>query len=130
MLTRFLTSWISSNTSYDSDVMTRWFIREIMKSIMERQQIIRSITAFFEDRCITWNRVYIGVTNNAEKRLFQDHNVDREEDDYIVCQSRSANEARTIEGYFQELGASGFNGGGNDTSSIVYAYRKRGYTIE
>lgn len=50
--------------------------------------------------------------------------------DYIVCQSRSADEARTIEGYFQELGASGFNGGGNDTSSIVYAYRKRGYTIE
>lgn len=33
-------------------------------------------------------------------------------------------------GIFQELGASGFNGGGNDTSSIVYAYRKRGYTIE
>lgn len=110
--------------------MTRWFIREIMKSIMERPQIIRSITAFFEDRRITWNRVYIGVTNNVEKRLFQDHNVDRKEDDYIVCQSQSANEARAIEGYFQELGASGFNGGGNDTSSIVYAYRKRGYTIE
>lgn len=80
--------------------MIRWLIREIMKSIMKKQQIIRSITAFFEDRGITWNRVYIGVTNNAEKRLFQDHNVDRREGDYIVCQSRSADEARSIEGYF------------------------------
>ena len=75
-----------------------------MKSIMEGQQIIRSITAFFEDRGIIWNRVYIGVTNNAEKRLFHDHNVDRREDDYIVCQSRSAHEARAIEGYFRNLG--------------------------
>lgn len=72
---------------------------------------------------------YLGISKDAENRLFNEHRVRRESDAWIFRKANSSNEARTIEDYFvKSLGTDGDTGGGDYTSDMVYAYKKAYHT--
>ncbi len=73
---------------------------------------------------------YIGITNNVEHRMFIEHNVVKEKSWWIYRTAINSETARKIENYFLEKGMRGDNGGGNDTSNIVYCYAVSPTTIE
>lgn len=65
---------------------------------------------------------YIGITNDVERRLFQEHNVSKDTEWWIYRTANSSDEARRVEQYFQEKGMRGGSSGGDDSSNIVYCY--------
>lgn len=66
---------------------------------------------------------YVGISKDAEDRLFNGHNVSRH-GTWIYGRATSSEEAREIEQYFIEKGTDGGPGGGDDSSDMVYAYKK------
>ena len=71
---------------------------------------------------------YVSVTNNAEHRLFHQHNVGAG-DVWIVKKTGSASEAQYIETYFSDqLGTDGGIDRRDESGRDVYAYRKREHT--
>lgn len=73
----------------------------------------------------TW---YIGVTNDAERRLFGEHRVNKENGWWVYRTAYSTDVARRVEEYFVDLGCDGGAGGGDPESKIAYAYKKTAYT--
>ena len=72
---------------------------------------------------------YVGIAQDAERRLFLDHKVNKNNDAWIYRKAASSYEARQVERYFIEvLGTDGGTGGGDETSNIVYAYKKKSHT--
>lgn len=70
---------------------------------------------------------YVGITSNPRQRLFNDHRVD-EGYGWIYAPADSNQIARFVEGYFLNLGCDGGSGGGDNSSTTVYAYKKTSYT--
>ncbi len=64
---------------------------------------------------------YVGITNDIERRLFTEHNVDKN-DWWIYCSAINKIEAQSVEEYFLEKGMKGDTGGGTDDSTYVYCY--------
>lgn len=73
---------------------------------------------------------YIGITNDVERRMFQEHNVPKDKNWWIYRTAQSAEEARKVEAHFLKLGMRGDKGGGDSTSNIVYCYAVSPTTIE
>lgn len=73
---------------------------------------------------------YIGITNDVERRLFNEHNVSKENTWWIYRTAESSAIAREVEEHFLKLGMRGDKSGGNDTSNIVYCYAVNPTTIE
>ncbi len=67
---------------------------------------------------------YVGVTDDAQGRLFDEHQVHYQEDAWIYRTAKSEIEAWRVEEYFLEYGLNGGKGGRRPESLIVYAYRK------
>ena len=67
---------------------------------------------------------YVGLTNDPQRRLFEEHGVRRNGDACIFRTFSSNAEARKVENMFITLGASGGSGGGDWRSTTVYTYRK------
>lgn len=65
---------------------------------------------------------YIGITNDIERRLFTEHNVNKETMWWIYRTANSKAVAQEIEGYYLKKGMKGDTGGGTDDSRIVYCY--------
>jgi hypothetical protein len=71
----------------------------------------------------------VGISNDAQRRLFVEHGVDKVRDKLIHRRAPDNETARTVESYFVEFyGTAGGTGGGDKTSTFVYAYRKSGRT--
>lgn len=64
---------------------------------------------------------YIGITENVQRRLFEEHNVSRENSWYITRTAINEDTARKVEKYFLDLGMKGGAGGGTNPT-IVYCY--------
>ena len=73
---------------------------------------------------------YVGVAANARDRLFNDHNVDEKNGQWIYEDCGSDSAARQVEKHFLNLGCQGGTGGGDHTTKFAYAYKIKGYTIE
>ena len=87
--------------------------------------IIRNIKQYMDKWDWPYSSWYVGITKDAENRLFNDHKVDRDNGAWIYDTASSANVARDIEDYFlNQLGTDGKGGGGDEESKIVYAYKK------
>jgi len=84
--------------------------------------IAGEIEAHMNRSGIAKNRWYVGITSDVEKRLFGDHSVPRKDHWYISRPCATASDARTIEAAFHKAGCKGDGGGGDRSSSIVYAY--------
>ncbi len=67
---------------------------------------------------------YIGVTDDAQRTLFNEHDIHCQNDAWIYRTAQSAIEAQRVEEYFLEYGLDGRKTGKQSGSLIVYAYRK------
>ena len=61
---------------------------------------------------------------DIESRLFGDHGVSKDDDKWIYMTASSDTVAREIEQHFLDAGMDGGSGGGDETSKVVYAYKK------
>ncbi len=69
----------------------------------------------------TW---YVGITVNAQGKLFDEHQEHYQDDAWFYRTAASEIEARRVEEYFLEYGLDGGKGGECPDARMVYAYRK------
>ncbi len=81
----------------------------------------------FIDRCrAPYSEWYVGIAADPKERL-SEHGV-KENDWYIERRLASTEEARRVEESLLKLGCEGGPGGGDEETTAVYAYWKRGHT--
>ena len=68
--------------------------------------------------------LYVGITNDVRRRLFEEHFLDEETDSFKVEQFNTVEDAREVEAFFLEMGLDGGEGGGDVDSVFVYIYLK------
>ena len=73
---------------------------------------------------------YIGITNDIDRRLFGEHNGDKENAWGIWREATDKEAAQEVEEYFLAKGMKGDTGGGNDKTTYVYCYEITNNTIE
>ncbi len=67
---------------------------------------------------------YCGIASDPDQRLFNDHNVPKENAWWIKRNDENEQSARDTEEYLLNLGFGGGTGGGDYTTIHVYAYKK------
>ncbi len=68
---------------------------------------------------------YCGITSDWGDRLFNEHNVPRDDNHpYIASQCHNNDSARIVETNLLKLGCDGGKGGGDSKTVYVYAYLK------
>jgi len=78
-----------------------------------------------------YNSWYCGIASDVDQRLFNDHNVPKEDSWWIKRNVGSEQDARDTEEHLLNLGFDGGDGGGDNTTTHIYAYKKiRGITQE
>lgn len=91
----------------------------------EGYELLKEIKEYIDANGGSYQNWYVGISKNPEKRLYQEHNVDKIFDLWIFGQATTSDEARQIEYYFTHtLNTDGDSGGGDVLSTSVYAYRK------
>ena len=75
-----------------------------------------------------YSKWYVGITKDIDRRLFQEHGVDKDSDRWIWCEANAKADAQTVEEYFLDAGMDGDTGGGNDDTTYVYVFKKNGHT--
>jgi hypothetical protein len=70
---------------------------------------------------MTW---YVGVTDDPQGRLFDEHQVHYQNYAWIYRTASSEEEALWVEGYFLEYGLDGRKGSMRPDYLMVYVYRK------
>jgi len=92
--------------------------------IKDEPTIRFDIENFIDRNGETYTGWYVGVAEDAQDRLFKDHNVDEKNGFWIYRNAASRTIAERIEKYFvNQLGTRGDPGGGSDASRSVYAYK-------
>lgn len=100
-----------------------------LRHAQTQQAVVRLVKEFEEFiRHLPYHRLYVGITNQPKRRLFEEHNVSQTEGTYICRETPSEECARLIEQFFIEQGLKGGGGGGDDESVFVYIYLKTSYT--
>jgi hypothetical protein len=96
---------------------------------MENNQIIQEILAYIKHSGGTPKEWYVGIAQDAINCLFSDHRVIAHGGYWIYKPADNNSDARAIENFFlNQFGADGGPGGGDTSSTIVYAYRKNSIT--
>ncbi len=85
-------------------------------------EIIQLIQAAIDSEGAHYPAWYVGITDNPERRLYEQHRVDRQDRRTVCVNAGSFMRAREIEEYFLKLGTAGGGGGGTTESTFVYAY--------
>ena len=89
------------------------------------EEIKNQIKAYIDSAGGDYSKWYVGITNNPQRRLFDEHNVMMNNSRWVRRTASSHEVARRIEAYFiDELGLDGGTGGGDEDSTVVYAYKK------
>lgn len=73
---------------------------------------------------------YIGITNDVDRRLFGEHNVDRKHSWWIYRTAIDKAAAQAVERHFLGKGMVGDTGGGTDDTIYVYCYEITNTTKE
>ena len=97
---------------------------------MTNSEIIAQIDAHMKQSGIPNSSWYVGIAADPEVRIFTDHSVDRDKGTWIYRQATSDTAARTIEDAYHTAGCDGGPGGGDRTTTFVYAYLKTRTTKE
>jgi hypothetical protein len=95
--------------------------REIIADV--ESHLARSTKHYYSD-------FYIGITNDIERRMFGEHNVNRENSWWIYRTAIDKVSAQTVEEYFLDKGMQGDTGGGTDDTVYVYCYEITNSTKE
>ena len=86
------------------------------------QQIAADIEAYMAKFGKPYSAWYIGIAADPRRRLFIDHAVDERNGAWIHSNAGTDRAARSIETYFINKGCKGGDGGGDYTTTHVYAY--------
>lgn len=97
---------------------------------MNYQQIISDIDSYIQENGGSYGLWYIGIATKPKTRLFNDHNVLENGGAWIHIPADTEQTARNAEQYFLDKGCDGGSGGGDSSTSHVYAYLKTSYTKE
>ena len=90
---------------------------------MTFEEIINDIDAYRrKHNRIHASKLYVGITNDVDRRLFGFHRVPKENHWWIYRPADDVNTARQVEKYYLDKGMQGGDGGGNNESNIVYCY--------
>ena len=89
--------------------------------------LINSLYSFMNENGRYYSEFYVGITNDIERRLFNEHNVDN---GYIYDEAYSDDVARKVEQYFLDKGCKGDTGGGSEDSTYVYSYKITRTTVQ
>lgn len=73
---------------------------------------------------------YIGITNDVDRRLFGEHNVDKDRSWWIYRTAIDKIAAQLAEEYFLSKGMKGASGGGTKDTIYVYCYEITNTTKE
>ena len=82
--------------------------------------------AFIDRSRAPYGDWYVGLTADPDQRI-EEHGL-QESDWYIVRRLATAEAARRVAEGLLKLGCDGGPGGGDEASTFVYAYWKRGHT--
>ena len=77
-----------------------------------------------------YSNFYVGITNDVERRLFNEHNVSKQRGWWIYRAADSKAIAQEVEEYFLDKGMEGDTGGGTEDSVYVYCDEITSYTVE
>lgn len=83
-------------------------------------EIIVDIHRFLSKLGGYYSDYYVGITNDIERRLFDEHKVIN---NYIYRTGKSDEITRAVEKYYLDKGCKGGAGGGDEDSKIVYCYK-------
>ena len=97
-----------------------------MKTVKE---IIEEILAYMDSFGYPLSEWYVGITDNIQRRLHDEHGVPKENYWYIAIPAVSDSDARVVEKYFLEIMKTKGGGGGGKTV-FVYAYLTSKNTVE
>jgi hypothetical protein len=95
-----------------------------------RQQLINEFDTYIRNSGRPYRDWYFGIASDNEKRLFNDHSVDREKGQWIHWLADTAAIAREVEKVFHDAGCKGGPGGGDNTTRGAYAYVITPTTVE
>ncbi len=90
---------------------------------MINNTIVNNISSHANQEGSGYSNWYCGIASNPDQRLFDDHNVSKEEGWWIKKDAGNEQNARDTEKHLLDLGFDG-GGGGGDNPTYVYAYRK------
>jgi hypothetical protein len=95
-----------------------------------REKILPQIVDIMKHRFkdTPYGECYVGVTSDINRRLFREHKVSRRGDTWIAVLAASPRVAREVTEFFLDAGMDGDLGSGDETTTIVYAYRKNCFT--
>lgn len=94
-----------------------------------KQEIIDEIKTHIRERGGGYSAWYVGISKDAKDRLFNGHSVKEKGDMWIYRTASSSQVARDVEDNFvNTLNTDGETGGGDNTSDMVYAYKKAAHT--
>ena len=88
------------------------------------QEIIQTIDEYVKKCGGVYPQWYIGITNDPERRMFEEHNVSRQ-GHWVYEPAASSTVARRIEKLFIDVRKmTGGLGGGDTDANVVYSYKK------
>ncbi len=92
-------------------------------------QVIQEIDDYIRTVGGGYSCWYIGIASDPRDRLFNDHSVNKDNDDYIIRDCGSEVAASKVEKYFLNRNYDEGTGGGDDGSTrFAYAYKKNART--
>jgi len=94
-------------------------------AVKTKQEIANEIQNYILNKGGSYSQWYVGIAAKPRARLFEDHNVDENNNLSIFRECSGSVEARELEKYFiDNLGTSGGDGGGSYNTKYIYAYKK------
>ena len=95
------------------------------------QEIIAEFEAHLQKSSAEYySAFYVGITNDINRRLFDEHNVPLKDHWYIYRSAINEDHSRAVEKHYLAKGMKGGDGGGDGTSTYVYCYRISSTTKE
>lgn len=93
--------------------------------------IVNAIVQYIRQSNIPFSDWYVGIAENAQVRLFEEHCVNKDLDYWIFRDCITVDTARRIEEIIiSNYHTDGGPGGGSYNSRFVYAYKKESHTRE
>lgn len=91
---------------------------------MTLQEFANQFIVFINQRGGDFRNWYVGIASDPDKRLFVEHNVPRNSPNWIYDNASTEANARSVEKFLIETyHTQGDTGGGDATTTWVYAYR-------
>lgn len=91
-------------------------------------QAYDDIDAYIKKQGGSYRDWYVGISSDAIKRLFTDHQVPEKDSWWIYRSCTDEKSARMVEEALIKLGCDGGSSGGDSSATQVYAYLKTGHT--